>query len=291
MKKKLIVMSILKLDTNEILLKMKLLTLLIFTAFVSASANSYSQATKFNLNMKDATISDVFQKIEEQSEFVILFNEKTLDIKRKVDVIVWDETVDKILDQIFEGDKDAYKILDRQIAIYPNEINESASGINIESTAEQQKKVFSGAVKDSKGLPIPGVSVVVKGTTIGVITDNDGKFKISVPVDAKIITFSFVGMKTQEIPVSGKTTISVVMAEETIGLEEVIAVGYGVQKKGDITGSVASVKMDKLKEAPQVNLAQALQGKVAGLTITQNEGGTEQSNQSLMIRGSKIDIG
>ena len=175
MKNKLSVMSILKLGTNEILLKMKLLTFLMFAAFVSASASSYSQATKFNLSLKDVTINDVFQKIEEQSEFVILFNEKTLDANRKVDVNVKDETVDKILDQIFEGDKDAYRILDRQIAIYPNELKEPSSSISIESVAEPQSKVLSGTVKDSKGLVMPGVNVVVKGTTTGIITDNNGK--------------------------------------------------------------------------------------------------------------------
>ena len=107
----------------KFLLKMKLLSLLMFIAFVSASASSYSQATKFNLNMKDVTINDVFQKIEEQSEFIILFNDKNLNVNRKVNIIVMNQTVDKILDKIFEGDKDAYKIFDRQIVIFPNEIS------------------------------------------------------------------------------------------------------------------------------------------------------------------------
>ena len=268
MKKKLNVMSIFKMDTNEILLKMKLLTLMMFAAFVSASANSYSQATKFNLNMKDVTISDVFQKIEEQSEFVILFNEKTLNVNRKVDVTVTDETVDKILDQIFEGDKDAYKILDRQIAIYPNEINESASGINIELIGEQQKKVLSGTVKDSKGLPLPGVSVVVKGNTIGTISDTEGQFRLSLPSDAKVLVFSFVGMKSQEIAITGKTSVNIVMEEETLGVEEVVVVGYGTQKKVNLTGAIGVASSERLENRTINSVGQGLQGVIPGLNIT-----------------------
>ena len=116
---------------------------MLFAAFVSASASSYSQGAKFNLNMKDVTISDVFRKIEEQSEFVILFNEKTLNIKRKVDVAVENETVDKVLDQIFDGDKYAYKIFDRQIAIYPDEIKELSTFVKAETNSEQQKNELS----------------------------------------------------------------------------------------------------------------------------------------------------
>jgi hypothetical protein len=146
MKKKRNVMSSLKMDKDEILLRMKLLTLLIFAAFVSASASSYSRSLKFNLNMKDERISDVFQKIEEQSEFINLFNEisniETSDIK------------------------------------------------NIE-VQQPQKKNISGTVKDNKGISLPGVNVVVKGTTIGTITDNNGKFMLSLPVDATMIIFFF----------------------------------------------------------------------------------------------------
>ena len=176
MKKKRKMMSIPRMDTNEILLKMKLLTLLLFAAFVSASASSYSQGTKFNLNLKSASIIDVFQKIQEQSDFVILYNEKTLNVNRKVDVIVKNETVDKILDQIFEGQKDAYVISGPQILISKmNEISTiPPSEIKNIEVQQPQKKDLSGTVKDTKGLPLPGVTVVVKGTTLGTITDNEG---------------------------------------------------------------------------------------------------------------------
>jgi len=286
MKKKCNVMSNLKLDTNEIFLKMKLLTLMLFAAFVSASASSYSQATKFNLDLKNVSISDVFQKIEEQSEFVILFNEKTFDIKRKVDIAVRDETVDKILDQVFEGEKDAYKIFDRQIAIYPNEIIELPTIIKSETNAEQQKKTLSGIVKDSKGLPIPGVTVIAKATTIGTITDADGQFILSVPTDAKTLVFSFIGMKTQEIQIGGKTSLNVVLEEMTVSLEEVVAVGYGTQKKASVVGAISAVSgKDIMKTGGVSSLSMALTGALPGLnTIQSNTGQPGSENVKLIIR-------
>ena len=285
MKKKRNVMSSLKLGTNEILLKMKLFTLLMFAAFVSASASSYSQATKFNLNLKAVTVGDVFQKIEEKSEFVIIYNEKTIDINRKVDIEVNDEPVEKILDQIFNGDKDAYRILDRQIAIYPNEKKESPSNVNAESNSTQQKKEISGTVKDSKGIPLPGVSVVIKGTTSGTITDSDGKFKINVPSDAKTLVFSFVGMKTQEIILGNNSSFSLTLAEEAVGLDEVVAVGYGTQRKGNLTGSISAIKSDKLTIAPISSTSNALVGQLPGLIAKQSSGMPGSDAAELNIRG------
>lgn len=287
MKKKSNVMSILKVDKDEILLKMKLLTLLMFAAFVSASASSYSQSVKFNLNMKDVSISDVFQKIEEQSEFIILFNEKTLNINRKVDVVVKDETVDKILDQIFDGQKDAYQIFNRQILISKlNEISKNPPSdiINIE-VQQPQKKELSGTVTDINGFPLPGVTVIVKETTIGIITDSDGLFRLSVPVGGTILTFSFIGMKKQEVSIAGKTSFTVKMEEELVGLEEVVTVGYGSQKKNTMTGAVNKLKGEALLTSPVSNISNSLQGKVSGVTSIQQNGQPGLQNADIFVRG------
>jgi len=275
MKKKRNVMSILKMDRDEILLKMKLLTLLIFAAFVSASASSYSQSVKFNLNMKNASIIDVFQKIREQSDFAILYDEKTLNVNRKVDVIVTDETVDKILDQIFEGQKDAYQIFDRQILISKmNEISKiPPSEIKNIEVQQPQKKDLSGIVKDPKGLTLPGVTVAVKGTTLGTITDNEGNFKLSVPADTKILVFSFVGMKAQEISVIGKSIFSVVMSEEVVAMEDVVVVGYGKQKKESVVGSIVQTgEKELLRSGNATSIEQALTGLLPGVVSILSSG-------------------
>ena len=119
-----------------------------------------------------------------------------------------------------------------------SKIGDAAEGVKSD---QPQKKEISGSVKDTKGIPLPGVSVVVKGTTTGIITDTDGKFKISVPTDAKTLVFSFVGMKTQEISFGNNTTINVNLLEQVFGIEEIVAVGYGTQNRASITGSISDV--------------------------------------------------
>ena len=284
MKKKRNVMSIHKLDTNEILLKMKLITLLMFVTFVSASASSYSQATKFNLSLKDVTIGDVFQNIEEKSEFVIIFNEKTLDINRKVDVEVKDETVDRILDQIFNGDKDAYKILDRQIAIYPNQTKESSSSFKAESNTEQQKKELSGTVKDDKGNVLPGVTIVIKGTTSGTTTDADGKYTLKIPSPDAVLQFSFIGFQSLEQHVNGKTVLDVFMSVKPTSLDEVVVTAYGTTKRAAITGSIGVIPAATLELNKAENLNSALQGLVPGVQVAA-QSGQPGADQLVLIRG------
>lgn len=271
-------------SVSKFLLRMKLLTFFLFVSMVTATANSYSQQTKFNLILNGVTVADVFREIETNSEFILLYNEKQLDANRKVDVKVENETVESILNQIFNGTQNTYKIYDRQIVILAAEAKDSPNVVQSELNV-QQKKELSGSVKDSKGLTLPGVSVVVKGTTLGTVTDMDGKFTLIAPADAKTLVFSFVGMKSQEFVTTGKTTFNVVMAEETIGLEEIVAIGYGTSKKRDLTGSISSIKLENspLETLPNVNLLDALKGSMPGFDIGAVTGAG--SNPNIKIRG------
>src|SRR5665648_367076 len=167
-------------SVSVILLRMKLLTFFVLVSMVTATASSYSQQTKFSLNLNGVTVKQVFQEIEANSKFVLLYKEKQLDSNRKVDVKVDNETVETILNQVFESTNNTYKIYDRQIVILAAETKISPSVI-ISTTSAEQKKEISGIVKDNRGLSLPGVSVVVKGTTTGIVTDTDGKFTLSVP--------------------------------------------------------------------------------------------------------------
>jgi TonB-dependent SusC/RagA subfamily outer membrane receptor len=154
-----------------------------------------------------------------------------------------------------------------------------------ENSEQPQKKDLSGTVKDETGLPLPGVSVVVMGTTIGTITDANGQFKLSVPGDAKTLIFSFIGMKSQEIPITRKTIFSVVMEEVSIGLEEVVAIGYGTIRKSDLTGSVAKVTNERSAETTNSSMEQMLQGKAAGVQIIQNTGAPGEG-MTFLVRGA-----
>lgn len=154
-------------------------------------------------------------------------------------------------------------------------------------TAEQQKnKQISGKVTDDTGQTVPGASVVVKGTTIGTITNMDGGFTLSIPVDSKSLVISFVGMVSQEVIIGAKTTFNVVLAQETIGLNEVVAVGYGTVRKKDLTGSVSSVGSSKLMERASFSSAQALQGKAAGVVV-QQANAAPGADAKVMIRGNR----
>lgn len=147
----------------------------------------------------------------------------------------------------------------------------------------QQNRV-SGKVTDKTGNPMPGVSVVIKGSTIGTTSDNNGDFSLLLPPDAKTLTFSFIGMDSQDVTIGNTTVFNITLAESSINLDEVIVVGYGTQKKSDITGTVASLGQDRLEKLPNVNIAQAIQGSIAGVTITTNSAGANPDIE-MLIRG------
>ncbi|MDP4184624.1 MAG: TonB-dependent receptor [Bacteroidota bacterium] len=283
MKKKHLMMFFHEKDIHEILLKMKLLTFFLFFALVSASANSYSQQAKFNLNMKGANLRSVFQKIEEQSEFIILFNEKTIDINRKVDVNVKNKSIEVLLSQLFEGNKNAYKIYNRQIVILPGKVS-TPTERNTLPLQQPQKKKIKGSVKDSKDSPVPGVTILVKGTKNGILTDLDGKFTIDLQDDAETLIFSYVGMKTKEVKIGNQSVINVTLQDDNIGLNEVVAVGYGSQKKVSVIGAVSTVDPRKLISS-NANLSSSLAGQLAGILAVQRSGEPGYDQSDFWIRG------
>jgi TonB-linked SusC/RagA family outer membrane protein len=151
--------------------------------------------------------------------------------------------------------------------------------------AQQQTREISGTVTDSKGQPVIGASVAVPGTTIGVNTDDNGVFRLSVPANIKTISVSFIGMKQQEVDIADKTTVIIQMLDDTVGLSEVVVIGYGTQKKSDITGTVASLNQERLKKIVVSDITQVLQGALAGVFINQNNGGAVPTDQTILIRG------
>ncbi|MDX9881381.1 MAG: TonB-dependent receptor [Prolixibacteraceae bacterium] len=150
----------------------------------------------------------------------------------------------------------------------------------------QPKKDLSGIVTDKIGAPVPGVTVVVKGTTVGTITNEEGRFKLSVPADAQMLVFSFVGLKTQEFPIGNNLNFRVALEEETVGLEEVVAVGYGVQKKASVTAAISTVGTKDLVQSPQANISNMLVGRLPGLFAVQASGQPGQGQSILRIRGT-----
>ncbi len=161
---------------------------------------------------------------------------------------------------------------------------ESDNSISTPGTSEQQKTI-SGTVKSSKGELLPGVTVVVKGTTQGTATNIDGEFTLANVPENATLTVSFVGMKTQEIVVGTQTTFDIVLEDEAIGLDEVVAIGYTTRKKGEITGSVATVNSETISRAANKDVAKSLEGKVPGLIVNDRGGYPGENDMTLLIRG------
>ena len=235
---------------------------------------TYSQNTRLDLKMNDVTIRQVLSAIEDKSEFFFMYEASKVNVEKTVTVNFTNQTIQKILDELFQNSGVTYKINNRQIAL--------SSGVS-DSDSQQQRSV-SGKVTDSTGAPLPGVTVLVKGTTNGIITDLNGKYTIQKLTDNDVLVFSFVGFKAYEEKVAGKSTINITMQEEAIGLDEVIAVGYGVQKKKLNTGSTIQVKGDELSKMNTTSPLQALQGKTPGVNISSTSG-QPGADMKVTIRG------
>jgi TonB-linked SusC/RagA family outer membrane protein len=244
---------------------MKLYLFIFVITVMQATASVYSQNARLNLKMDNATIAQVFDAVEKQSEFFFFYNKEQINDQLKVSIDLKNCKIDEVLANVFGKDAVSYEIIGKNIIIKANGQTENA-------LTQQNGKKITGKVTDAIGGSLPGVSVVLKGTTIGVITDNNGAYSLDKIPENGILQFSFVGMKNQEVSVAGKTTINITLAEESIGIEEVVAIGYGTMKKKDLTGSVSSVSAEKLLDRPAFNIAQAIGGKVAGVKIIEQNG-------------------
>lgn len=235
---------------------------------------SYSQTTSLSLSLKNVTVEQALDQIEKETGFSFLFRDNTVDVNRIVNLKVNRGDINHILSQIFKNTNVEYQIVDKQIIL-----SEKA----MTASVQQQNRTITGIVTDNLGEPIIGANITIKGTTIGTVTDIDGNFSLEVPASATI-TISYIGYLTKDIPVGNNSRIAVKLAEDTQNLDEVVVVGYGVQKKSDLTGSVSNIKSEKLMERPATTVEQALAGRVAGVNVSTNSG-RPGGRTSIQIRG------
>ncbi|MBN2521255.1 MAG: carboxypeptidase-like regulatory domain-containing protein, partial [Bacteroidales bacterium] len=250
---------------------------------VQVLASLYSQTTKISISEENVTVGELFAMVENQTEFDIFFNNNEIDVNEKVSINVQDSRIEQILDQLFEDKEITYQIIDRHIVLTTTQDNTTP---DVNTIIQQQEFItVTGKVTALEtGEPLPGVSILIKGTTTGGITDIDGNYTINIPDKAAILVFSFIGYKTQEIQVAEQTTINVVLAEETEELDEVVVIGYGVVQKKDLTGAVTKVDEEALIKTPGANINEALQGKAAGVHVVANSG-TPGAGVTVRIRG------
>lgn len=244
------------------------------TAFQLYASVSYSQTPPLSFTLENATVEQAIDRIEKETGYAFLFTDQTIDVGRKVSLRVAGGDIRQLLAQLFNPEEVEYTIVDKQIILKKKTASPAAA---------QQKRIVSGTVADAAGEPIIGANITVKGTAAGTVTDLDGRFSLEVPAGGMLLV-SYIGYLTKEVPVGNLSQLSIRLTEDTRRLDEVVVVGYGVQKKSDLTGAVANVKAEKLMERPATTVEQALAGRVAGVNISTNSG-RPGGRTSIQIRG------
>jgi len=259
----------------------KVMKLIIFIMIISLSglfaSETYSQDTKLSLKVEKVSLENFLIDIENQSEFRFFYNGE-INVKKKISGNFNNKKISEILDAVKEKAGIQYEIKGRQIILSP------ISEYSIVKSMQQQKKI-DGKVTDSSGSPLPGVTVLIEGTTIGTITDSDGKYSLTKISPNAILTFSFIGMKSQKMFVAGKNQINVTMEDSSTGIDEVVAIGYGSVKKQNLTGSISRVRSDAFENRTITRVGEALSGKLAGVLAQQTGGGRPGQALTIKIRG------
>lgn len=271
----------------KISLKMKLTTLFLILSLVRIQASTYSQNTKLTLNVNNTSVEQLFNKIESVSEYRFLFESSLIDLDRKVSLNVEKKKITEILEKVFKGTDIAYTINDRQILLIKKKEQAFPLVTNtvVKTVVEQDNKI-TGVVKDAQGMPIPGVNVQEKGTKNGIQTDFDGKFSMRLSDTNAVLQLTFVGFKNKEVKVGGRSSITIVLEENLESLDEVkvVSFGYGTIKKENLLGSVASIGAKELSKIPVTNVAEAMAGRLAGVSV-QSVDGAPGSDIMIRVRG------
>ena len=269
-------------------LKVKISTLFIFVAILTMQANSYSQLTKITLDLENVSVERFIDETEHNTEFRFVYKTKDVDLGRFISIKVEKEQIAKILNRVFKNTKTAFAIADTDRLIH---LTKRTIGLHtkpiLEQSPEQQTLQFTinGKVTDKNDRPLPGASIVEKGTSNGTTTDFDGDFYLTVEDENAVLVISYIGFSTMEVAVNGQENIAVTLLEDSAKLEEVVVVGYGSQKKANLTGAVVSIKGDDINKRPITQGSQALQGVASGVFVNTNSGEPGVDDASVNIRG------
>lgn len=239
----------------KILLCMKIIFLCTFVFCLQASAKVYSQDTELSLNLQKVSITKALKVISKKSDYHFLYNNDLLPDDVKVSINAVNKPMSFLLQDLFSQAGLSWQVLENNLI---------AIGYTRADILD-----LSGKVTDTAGNALVGVTLQVKGTTTGTLTDENGSFKLQAP-DSATLVVSYVGYQTKEIKLKGANYLTITLLPSSAGLDEVVVVGYGTQKKSDLTGSVSSVNMDKAEAIPTTNVAEMLRGRAPGLEVTQD---------------------
>lgn len=242
------------------------------------SANVYSQEKQISLNFKNVPIERIILEIEKQSEYRFFFEQSGINLQPKTSIQIHDASIRNVLDKLFENSPYSYQIIDQHIIL------SQQKPIISDNFNTKSFRTITGIVANRNMETIPGVSVIIKNTNTGTTTDRNGFYKVEVPFGVDSLLFSYVGMKKQEIQIGKKQQIDVILEPDILDVEEVVIIGYGAQRKSDLTGAITNIKVDEVRRIPVTGIDQALQGKAAGVLITSTSG-SPGGGTSVRIRG------
>ncbi len=266
---------------RKIIMRINIVLILMATALLQVSASTYAQ--KITLAKSNASIVDIFKAIQAQSDYDFIYSNRLITKAGKIDIHVAEASLSDVLEICFKNQPFTYSIKDRTIVI-----KERTHPVQKPQIADATLRIdIAGKVLDKNGLPVPGVSVKYKGSSTGAVTDADGNYRVNAPGGNGILVFSSIGYVPQEVAMNNRTKIDIVLVEDLQGLAEVLVVGYGTQKKVNLTGAVSQITSERLENRAVTNIDQALQGVAPGLNISTNAslGGEANANMGINIRG------
>lgn len=265
---------------HRIIMRMNIILLVMISTFLQVSATSYAQ--KITLTENNASIVDIFKEIQDQSGYDFIYSHRLINKAERINIHVKDATLLEVLEKCFEEQPFTYLIKDKTIVIKEKE-HSAQHKTSITSTTKPPIDI-TGTVTDENGEPIPGVSITLKGTSLGTVTDTEGRYILSVPNAQGALVFSFVGFASREIPIENNEILDVTLKEEISSLNEVVVVGYGTVKKSSLTSSISKIENKKLDQLPELRVENALSGRMAGVYIA-NDRNRPGEAPKIRVRG------
>lgn len=265
----------------KLVLAMQFTGILLLVACLQVSATASGQ--KVTIEKDHISLKQVFKEIRKQTDYNFIYSNKTLEQAVPVSLHAKNMSVQEVLNKTFKGQPLSYTIEDKIIIVK----RKDGSVEPLATKTKLPQREITGVVKDSAtGQPLTGVTIKIKGENVGTITDAQGKFSLEVP-DGAVLEVSYLGYNSIAIPVEEKSNFQISLAATATGLNQLVVVGYGVQKKKDLTGAIATIPQERLKQLPNNNYYQALQGAVPGIYISQSSSSAEQNSYSLIIHGRR----
>ncbi|MFA6086718.1 SusC/RagA family TonB-linked outer membrane protein [Mucilaginibacter sp.] len=263
-------------------------------SFATPSKGQAVLEKRIDFTIQNSSLNSALKQLEKESNVKFVYRKSLVENERGISVNVTQMKLEEILTQLLKSRGISFEIISNQIVLTKVETKEAINNTPVKETqvitAEMPVRSITGRVTDESDMPMPGVSVVIKGTPTGAQTDASGKYSLNVPDDNATLVFSFVGYIQQEVTVNGRSIINVLLKAAPNSLNEVVVIGYGSQKKGDVTSSVATVKAENFVKGPVLDAGQLLQGKVAGLTVGAPSGNPTDGTQ-ILLRGNTTLLG